>query len=157
MGRQSRPSISHYPYSATFSVRWSDNDRYGHLNNAIYFQFYDALINGYMMEHCGWHPDGNGSDSDGQIGLVVSSGTEYYEIVRGFPGPLTLGLGVKKLGKSSVEYEIGVFQDDLQKAKAVGRFVHVFVDKKTDKTSPNGMAPSIRDGLSRLVLDKPKL
>lgn len=153
MGKQNQPSLTDYPYSATFSVRWADNDRYGHLNNAVYYQFYDALVNGYMMEHCNWDPRGTaGNESDNQIGLVVSSGTEYFEIVRGFPGPLVLGLGVKKLGKSSVEYEIGVFQDRMDKAKALGRFVHVFVDKETDKTSPNGMAPTLRQGLGKLVL-----
>jgi acyl-CoA thioester hydrolase len=147
---QNRPSLERYPYKKEISTRWSDNDRYGHLNNALYYHFYDALINGYMMEHCNWHPD-----TSDAIGLVVSSGSEYFEIVDGFPQPLTLGLGIRKLGKSSVEYEIGVFQHDVLKAKAIGRFIHVFVDRKTDKTMPGGIPPELRAGLARLVIQEP--
>lgn len=161
MAKRHAPGLDRYPYHATFTTRWSDNDQYGHLNNAVYYQFYDALVNGYMMEHCGWHPQADKadpqSDSKDQIGLVVSSGTEYYEIIHGFPNPITLGLAVRTLGRSSVEYEIGVFQDNTTKAKAIGRFVHVFVDRATDKTNPHGMASSLRDGLSRLVVEHPKL
>lgn len=145
-----RTALSRYPYTKEISTRWSDNDRYGHLNNALYYHFYDALINGYMMEKCNWHPD-----TSDAIGLVVSSGTEYFEIVEGFPQPMTLGLGIRKLGRSSVEYEIGVFQKDFAHAKAVGRFVHVFVDRKTDKTMPGGMPSDMRAGLAQLVINDP--
>ncbi|CAN6663242.1 hypothetical protein TRVA0_034S01750 [Trichomonascus vanleenenianus] len=156
------PSLSKYPYVVDISTRWSDNDQYGHLNNAVYYQFYDALINSYMMERCQWHPQGKSNasgfvpaeDNANAIGLVVSSGTEYFELIRGFPAPLKLGLAVTKLGKSSVEYEIGVFQDS-DKAKAVGKFIHVFVDRSTEKTLPNGMPASIRNGLARLVINPP--
>lgn len=160
-----RPLLEKYPYKTVISTRWSDNDQYGHLNNAVYYQFYDALINSYMMEHCNWHPQGIADPKNKtkfqipenhQIGLVVSSGTEYYELIRGFPTPLTLGLAVTKLGHSSVEYEIGVFQESAR-AKAVGRFVHVFVDQKSDKTRPEGMPEAIKKGLSELLIKKPLL
>lgn len=157
-----RPTLDRYPYKTVISTRWSDNDQYGHLNNAVYYQFYDALINSYMMEYCDWHPQGIVDPTkpnkfqipdNHQIGLVVSSGTEYYELIMGFPTPLTLGLAVTKLGHSSVEYEIGVFQNGTR-AKAVGRFVHVFVDQKTDKTRSEGMPSAIKKGLSDLLITK---
>jgi acyl-CoA thioester hydrolase len=152
MVKISPPNLSKYPYQQQITTRWSDNDQYGHLNNAVYYQLYDALINAYMIEHCGWHPQ----NATSQIGLVVSSGTEYFSLIRGFPEPITLGMGIKNLGKSSVEYEIGVFQSDMSTAKAVGRFVHVFVDRKTDKTTPGGMEPSLREGLAKIKLDQSK-
>lgn len=138
-----------YPYTKQIHTRWSDNDQYGHLNNAVYYQFYDALVNAYMMQYCNWDP--NTSES---VGLVVSSSTEYYKIVEGFPEPITFGLGINKLGNSSAEWEIGVFQGDLTKPKAIGRFVHVFVDKKTDKTMPGGMPNYLRSGLEQLLIRK---
>lgn len=156
-----RPQLSDYPYTTTITSRWSDIDRYGHLNNTVYYVLYDALINGYYTSHCNWDPA-----SHPQIGLVVSSSTDYYEIIDGFPNPITLGLAVSKLGNSSVEFQIGVFQGPKgdngkvhsnDTAKAVGTFVHVFVDRNTNKTAPHGMDSSLKTSLRNLVIEKPHL
>lgn len=158
---QHRPRLSDFPFSTTISSRWSDIDRYGHLNNTVYYVLYDAVINGYYNSHCNWDPA-----THSQIGLVVSSSTEYYEIVDGFPHPITVGLSVSKLGNSSVEFQIGVFQGPPEAngkvfphdtAKAVGKFVHVFVDRNTHKTSPQGMASELKENLQNLVVVKTHL
>jgi acyl-CoA thioester hydrolase len=158
-----RPSLDRYPYHAEVSTRFSDNDVYQHLNNAVYYQFYDAIINQHMMEKTSWNPALKRgevlSDNAFQKGLVVASSTEYLEIIDGFPKPVTLGLAVTRLGKSSVEYEIGVFQGDKSlPAKALGRFVHCFVDIDTGRTRPEGMPFEIRDCLAKLIVEPlPKL
>lgn len=161
MPKQTRPCLADFPYVTIVSSRWSDVDRYGHLNNTVYYALYDAVINDYYMAHCNWDPD-----THRQVGLVVTSSTNYYEIVEGFPHPITIGLAVKKLGKSSVEFEIGVFQGSKEAqgfvkpqdtAKAIGTFVHVFVDKNSHKTDRNGMAPELRDNLQALVVSKANL
>lgn len=157
-----RPHLHDFPFTKTVDSRWSDIDQYGHLNNTVYYVLYDALINSYYTTHCGWDP----ADITQQIGLVVSSATDYFEIVDGFPNPITLGLVVTKLGTSSVEFKIGVFQGSKDQqgivksydtAKAIGKFVHVFVDRKTNKTSPNGLSPNLRDGLLKIVNKKASL
>lgn len=155
MSKTNRPRLSDFPYSTTISSRWSDIDRYGHLNNTVYYVLYDAAINAYYMTHCNWDPN-----THSQVGLVVSSGTDFYEIVEGFPHPITIGLAVTKLGKSSVEFEIGVFQGPNKdsgvaalsdSAKAVGKFIHVFVDRNTHKVDRDGMAVELKESLQKLV------
>lgn len=152
-----RPTLSHYPYSTTISTRWNDSDIYGHLNNVIYYQLYDTAVNAYMIHHCGFDPQ-----ESPQIGLVVSSGTDYHEVVQGFPHPIIIGMSVIKLGNSSVEYELAVFQPDSPddknpRAKAVGKFIHVFVERETNKTSTSGMSSNIRRGLEAIYKEKQKL
>lgn len=157
-----RPRLYDFPFTKTIDSRWSDIDRYGHLNNTVYYVLYDALINSYYTAHCGWDP----ADASQQIGLVVSSATDYFDIVDGFPHPITLGLAVTKLGNSSVEFKIGVFQgakdqqgivNSYDTAKAIGKFVHVFVDRSTNKTNPNGLSPNLRNGLVKILKEKPNL
>lgn len=161
MPKKELPRLSDFPYHKVVSSRWSDIDRYGHLNNTVYYVFYDAVINDYYMEHCHWDPS-----THRQVGLVVTSSTDYHAIVEGFPHPVTIALRVVKLGSSSVEFEIGVFQGSKENkgiaspdetAKATGKFVHVFVDRNTHKTDRDGMAPELKDNLQKLVVSKSNL
>src|SRR5579862_3965997 len=85
---------------------------------------YDSIVNAYLAEHCSLRPS-----ASPQIGLVVHSSSDYFAPV-GFPAVLDLGLRVNKLGTSSVTYEIGVFERGVEEVKAVGSFVHVFVDRE---------------------------
>ncbi|KAI0340308.1 thioesterase thiol ester dehydrase-isomerase [Trametopsis cervina] len=131
-----------YPYLLSYRTRWSDNDQYAHVNNSIYYHFFDSIVNTYLINHCGLTPP------RGQhIGLVVSSFCDYFAPVS-FPDVLDLGLRVTKLGNSSVTYEVGVFKEDQQEPSAVGGYTHVFVDNESRKSV--AMGASTREGLERL-------
>lgn len=129
--------------SLALSVR-----RYGHLNNTIFFHLIDSIINAYLIEHCGRDPQ-----SSAQIGLVVSSHCTFYASL-GFPKIADLGLRVNKLGKSSVSYEVGVFERGIDEPRAVGGYTHVFVDRSSNRPSKEGMTVEIAQGLRRLLSDE---
>src|SRR5436309_4167165 len=101
----------------------SDNDVYHHLNNSVYAFLIDSVINAYLIEHCGLEPA-----TSAQIGLVVSSYCDFFGSVA-YPAVVELGLRVLKLGKSSVLYEVGIFEQGQDTVKAVGGFIHVFVEQ----------------------------
>jgi acyl-CoA thioester hydrolase len=117
------------------------------MNNAHYYHLYDSIVNDYLARYCNVNPT-----TSPTIGLVVSSYSEFYRPV-GFPQELDLGLRVVKLGKSSVTYEVGVFEggdDDSGKdVAAVGGYTHVFVDRESRKSTE--MGGDIRKGLTKLV------
>lgn len=106
------------------------------------------MINTYLIKHCSLHPP----DSP-QIGLVVHSHCDYFGPVA-FPALVDMGLRVKKLGKSSVTYEIGVFERGEDAVKAVGEVVHVFVEREGRRPSVEGMTKGLREGLRRLLVDE---
>lgn len=122
-----------------------------HMNNAVYYHLYDSIINDYLARCCGVNP-GNAGPSD-LIGLVVSSYSNFYRPLS-FPQTLELGLRVVKLGNSSVTYEVGVFEGDIeasevQTAAAVGGYTHVFVENGSRKSVR--MDGNIRRGLEKLL------
>ena len=102
-------------------------------------------MNAYLIQHCDLHPP-----TSDKIGLVVHSHCNYFAPI-GFPAIVELGLRVEKLGKSSVTYEIGVFEKDQTEVKAVGEFVHVFVDRETRRPRPDGMDAKTKEGLQALA------
>ncbi|KAI9759204.1 MAG: hypothetical protein M4579_002491 [Chaenotheca gracillima] len=145
---------SDYGFSLEYRTRWSDNDMYDHMNNSVYSFLYDSIVNAYLMQHCSLHPP-----SSGQIGLVVHSSSDFFGSV-GFPAVVQLGLKVSKLGKSSVTYEIGVFEQGVDEVKAVGSFTHVFVDRESNRPAAEGMSDATRKGLEKLLgkeVEPPKL
>jgi len=119
------------------------------MNNAIYYHLYDSIINDYLAKHCGVR-----AASSSVIGLVVTSFSDFYRPV-GYPQVLELGLRVSKLGKSSVTYEIGVFEEGAEPVAAVGGYTHVFVESLSRKTGK--MGKEIREGLEKLVVVESKL
>ena len=119
---------------------------YHHMNNSIYSFLFDSIINTYLMEHCGLDP----LISD-QIGLVVHSYCDYFGSIA-FPKVVDLGLRVTKLGKSSVTYEVGVFESGAEDVRAVGGFTHVFVDREKNRPASSGMTLKIREGLERILV-----
>jgi acyl-CoA thioester hydrolase len=121
---------SDYKYFSSMTTRWMDNDIYGHVNNAVYYSYFDSVTNKYLIEKGGL--DIHNSDV---IGFVVASDCQYRSPVA-YPELLDAGLRVNKLGNSSVEYGIAIFKEGARQASAMGTFTHVFVNRSTDKSVP---------------------
>lgn len=145
MDRDRAPTRAAYPVFFEVPSRWLDNDIYGHINNVNYYSFFDTAIAHYLMRAGGLVPW-----SDPVIGYCVESGCRFRQGAR-FPDRITAGLKVAKLGRSSVRYEIGIFRNDDQTAAADGYFVHVFVERASERPCP--IPEPIRAALARL-LDK---
>jgi acyl-CoA thioester hydrolase len=128
--RDTPKTRDHFRHFLPISTRWSDNDVYGHVNNVVYYQWFDTVVNEFLIAH------GTLDIHDGEaIGLVVETHCNYFSSVA-FPEPVTAGLCVAQLGKSSVRYEVGIFRGDDREAAAQGHFVHVYVDRVTRKPTP---------------------
>jgi acyl-CoA thioester hydrolase len=125
------------------ATRWSDNDAYGHVNNVHYYAYFDSAVNGWLIER--GLLDFRESPI---IGLVVETGCGYFESVS-FPEPLEAGIAVTHLGHSSVRYRIGIFRAGAEQAAAQGHFVHVYVDRATQR--PVEIPAAIRAALSALA------
>lgn len=125
------------------TTRWADNDLYGHVNNVTYYAWFDSSVNRYLIEQ-------GGLDIHGarEIAYVVNSSCDYYSPIA-YPERVEAGLRVERLGNSSVVYNIGIFRRGGVDACAVGRFVHVFVNRETDRPVP--IPDAIRGALERLV------
>jgi len=120
--RPPRPTRADYVAWRTVTTRWRDDDAYGHLNNATYYELFDTAVNAHLWEECGTN-----IRELPEIGLVAETSCRYFREI-GFPEPIEMGLVVDKVGTSSVIYRIGIFQGDGDEAAAEGRFVHVYVD-----------------------------
>jgi acyl-CoA thioester hydrolase len=113
-----------YRHFINIQTRWSDNDVYGHVNNVVYYSWFDTAVNAHLIE-TGALDIENGD----VIGLVVETQCNYFAPVS-FPQTVRAAIRVAHIGSSSVRYEVGIFGDtDLTAAK--GHFVHVYVDKAT--------------------------
>lgn len=133
---RTRPARSAYRAWRTATTRWSDDDVYGHLNNARYFDLIDTAVNAHLHEATG--TDIRTLDA---IGVVAEVSCRYFAEM-GYPRPIELGLVVERLGTSSVIYRVGLFQGDGDHACAEGRFVHVYVDN-TDPARPTTPLPDV--------------
>ncbi len=128
--RDTAKTRNHFRHFLPISTRWADNDVYGHVNNVVYYQWFDTIVNEFLIAH------GTLDIHAGEaIGLVVETHCNYFSSVA-FPEPVTAGLCVAQLGKSSVRYEVGIFRGDDDTAAAQGHFVHVYVDRITRKPTP---------------------
>ena len=114
-----------YKAFRTISTRWMDNDAYGHVNNVVYYSWFDTAVNAHLIEQGAL--DIHASDT---IGLVVETQCNYFAPVE-FPQLVEAGLRVAKMGASSVRYEVGLFLRDEPLTVARGHFVHVYVDRAT--------------------------
>ncbi|TXM91835.1 acyl-CoA thioesterase [Methylobacterium sp. WL30] len=114
-----------YPRHVPIGTRWADNDVYGHVNNVVYYAFFDTAVNGLLVE-AGVLDIARSP----VIGLVVETGCRYHAPIA-FPDVVTAGVRVARIGRSSVRYEIGLFRGDADEAAAEGFFVHVYVDRAT--------------------------
>jgi acyl-CoA thioester hydrolase len=131
-----------YPRFLEIPTRWMDNDIYGHVNNVRYYEYFDTLINRYLIE-------AGGLDiHDGDvIGIAVETTCRFHRSLA-FPDVVNAGLRVGKLGTSSVRYEIALFRGDDAEPAATGHFVHVFVTRATHRPTP--IPERIRAALERL-------
>ena len=127
----------------TISTRWMDNDVYGHVNNVVYYSYFDTAVNAFLIE-------ASGTDIRllSAIGIVAESSCRFLKPLS-FPAPVEAGLALEKLGNSSVVYRIGLFGDASDEAVAVGRFVHVYVDAATRVVVP--VPALIRTALASLT------
>jgi acyl-CoA thioester hydrolase len=132
-----------YARFVSISTRWRDNDIYGHVNNAVYYDWIDTAVNRVLLEagvldiHAG-----------PVIGLAVESGCRYHAPAA-FPDRIDAGVRVARLGSSSVRYEVGLFRNDDGAAAAEGHFVHVYVDRGTRRPVP--LPPALRAFLGALA------
>lgn len=108
-------------------TRWMDNDVYGHINNVIFYSFFDTAVNQYLIE-----AGALDAQTSNTIGLVVETGCTYFSSVQ-FPQAIETGIRVAHIGKSSVRYEVGIFREDQPLSSATGYFVHVYVDRISRK------------------------
>ena len=130
MRSASLPGRAQFRHFLPIPTRWMDNDIYGHVNNVVYYSYFDTVVNGFLIERGMLDPD-----SAEVIGLVVESGCQYVAPLA-FPQTVVAGLRVAKLGNSSVRYEVGLFAGDADKAAAFGHFVHVYVDRGSRRPVP---------------------
>jgi acyl-CoA thioester hydrolase len=114
-----------FPFFMDIPTRWMDNDAYGHVNNVQYYSFFDSLVNAHLVRYGGL--DANTSPV---IGLVVESKCQFKKSLN-FPAVINCGLRCVNIGRSSVNYEIGLFREDDPEIAAFGHFVHVYVDRAT--------------------------
>jgi acyl-CoA thioester hydrolase len=132
---------SDFPVLWPVLTRWADNDMFGHLNNAVYYQLFDTAINAWINTNTGLNPVAMPS-----LGIVAESGCRYFSEL-GFPESLVVGLAVTRLGNSSVTYRLGVFRapredapegatEAAQPITALGHWVHVYVDRASRKPVP---------------------
>ncbi|SGA50692.1 acyl-CoA thioesterase [Mycobacterium tuberculosis] len=123
---------SDFPVLWPVGTRWADNDMFGHLNNAVYYQLFDTAINAWINTSTGVDPL-----AMPVLGIVAESGCRYFSELR-FPESLMVGLAVTRLGRSSVTYRLGVFKepDDAGVITALGRWVHVYVDRTSRRPVP---------------------
>lgn len=132
-----------YVHFLAITTRWMDNDVYGHINNVVYYSFFDTVVNRYLIEsgaldiHAG-----------GVIGLVVETQCRYFASIA-FPEEVTAGLRVAHLGNSSVRYDIGLFRGADDEAAAEGRFTHVYVERATRR--PAALPEALRAALLPLA------
>ncbi len=142
MTRPTPTQKSDYPHHLTIPTRWSDNDVYGHVNNAVYYFYFDTVVNRWLIEN--GHLEIGKSET---IGLVVETSCSYFASIE-FPNDVIAGLRVSKIGTSSVTYEIGLFTEGSDSATAQGHFTHVYVTETTRKPTP--ISDHFREGLNRL-------
>jgi acyl-CoA thioester hydrolase len=121
---------SHYVHFSAIDTRWMDNDVYGHVNNVVYYSYFDTVVNRHLIE------TGALDIHAGQvIGLVVETQCHYFASLA-FPQRIEAGLRVAHRGRSSVRYEVGLFAEGAPETAAAGHFVHVYVDRATRRPAP---------------------
>ncbi|HKQ25058.1 MAG TPA: thioesterase family protein [Burkholderiales bacterium] len=143
MDRPAPENRNAYRHFQSIPTRWMDNDVYGHVNNVVYYSYFDTVVNQYLIEQ-----HALSIEHSKVIGLVVETQCQYFASIT-FPDMVHAGLRVAKLGNSSVRYEIGLFRNDEQAASAQGYFIHVYVDRGTRRAT--SLPADIRAALERIL------
>lgn len=132
-----------YPHFLAIPTRWIDNDIYGHVNNVRYYEYFDTVINRYLIEAGGLDIHGGGV-----IGIAVETMCRFHRSLV-FPDVIDAGLRVGRLGTSSVRYEVGLFRAGEPAPAATGHFVHVFVERASQRPTP--IPAPLRSALEALL------
>lgn len=134
---------SDFKHFQLIPTRWMDNDLYGHVNNVVYYSYFDTLVNRYLID-----PGGLDIHNGTIIGIAVETACRFHRSFS-YPEDIDAGLRVGHLGTSSVRYEIGLFGRGEDEARADGHFVHVFVERESRRPTP--MPEQLRTALARLA------
>lgn len=137
-------SLADYPHTLAIPTRWMDNDIYAHVNNVVYYSWFDTVVNKYLVD--------NGVldfETGAVVGLVVETKCNYKKPIS-FPDTVIAGLRVAHLGNSSVRYEIGLFREGDEEVAAGGHFVHVYVDRESRRPVP--LPAALRGALEKLFV-----
>ncbi len=134
-----------YRYFLSLQTRWMDNDLYGHVNNVTYYSYFDTVVNYFLIEKGGLD-----IQAAPVIGVVVESHCNYSQSIA-YPDLIDCGLRVGHMGNSSVRYEVGIFRSGEDDASASGHFIHVFVDRKSNK--PVAIPKQIKDAFEGIFVD----
>jgi acyl-CoA thioester hydrolase len=143
MSRSAPTKQADFTHFLAIPTRWMDNDVYGHVNNVVYYSYFDTVINQYLIEKGGLDPH------DGAVvGMAVETGCRFHRSLA-FPDLVQAGLRIRHLGRTSARYEIGLFRNDEPESCADGHFVHVFVERATQRPVP--IPEPIRTALASLI------
>jgi acyl-CoA thioester hydrolase len=134
-----------YGHFVRIPTRWLDNDVYGHVNNVVFYAWFDTAINSWLIGEGGLDVE-----RGEVIGVCAESHCAYHEAVA-FPEVVEAGVAVSRLGRTSVRYEVGIFKEGAPETAAAGWFVHVFVDRATRR--PAEIPAQLREALERLRLE----
>ena len=129
------------------TTRWMDNDAYGHVNNVVYYSWFDTAVNAHLVEQGALDPA-----AGDVVGVVVETGCRYHAPVS-FPEPVEIGLRVERVGETSVAYALGVFRAGEERAAADGGFVHVYVERAAMRPVP--VPEAVRRAVLPLTADRP--
>ncbi|HEX6001746.1 MAG TPA: thioesterase family protein [Hyphomicrobiaceae bacterium] len=143
-GRTPPETRAAYRHFLEITARWNDNDSYRHVNNAVYYEYFDTVVNEYLIR--------NGVldlERSAIIGLAVETQCRFFSPIA-FPAKVHAGLRVAHLGNSSIRYEIGLFRDEQETASAQGHFIHVYVDRASNRPVP--LPDALREVLAALVV-----
>ncbi len=122
---------AHYPYWRRLQTRWGDNDIYGHMNNVVHYQLFDTVINRLYWEDAGWDPA-----TSPVIGITPETRCRYFKQLR-YPEHVEAGVRAAHIGRTSLQFDIGLFRPEDPEPAAIGHFVHVFVHRvHQDRTVP---------------------
>jgi acyl-CoA thioester hydrolase len=144
MSEKNNDTRSDYVRFVTITTRWMDNDMYSHVNNVVYYSWFDTAVNEYLIREGALDLD-NGP----VVNFVVENQCRFFSPIR-FPDTVHCGLRVTHIGRSSARFEIGVFRNDEQQAAAQGHFVHVCCDRATQRPVP--MPHTMRAALERIAV-----
>lgn len=117
---------------------------YDHMNNSVYNFLFDSIVNDYLIKHCDLHPP-----TSAEHPMAAHLHTDFFASIA-YPAVAELALRVNKLGKSSVTYEIACFERGVEQVRAVGEFVHVFIERATGRPAKAGMSQRLRQGLEKI-------
>jgi acyl-CoA thioester hydrolase len=136
----------------TITTRWMDNDAYGHVNNVVYYSWFDTIVNQFLISHGVLD-----IEQSPVIGLVVETQCNYFASLA-FPDRVTAAMRVSQLGNASVRYEVGIFRNDDDSTAACGHFVHVYVDRHSRRPAaiPERMRALLQTVLVEASKENPK-